>query len=96
MMYLRFDSQSAMLTAFKSYLYNGKMPENIGPIAIDVLGVVYKQKSPGLLSTVGNLINSILPIFEAQPGYCVNLSDRIPALAKYEIAKPNTPSRVFV
>ena len=90
MKYLRFESELAMLGALAEHLVKGTVPAYIGAAAVDVVGVVYQPTGAMLETDMGQV-----PEFAPTPGWHVNLSDTVPALAQFEIPTPTNPSRVF-
>lgn len=86
MIFLRFDSETAARAAFADYLHDGHWPAYIGTVAVDVVGAIHRQ--------TGNTLEGV-PEMAALPGFHINLSDSVPALAEFEIDPPSTPARIF-
>ena len=89
--YLRFDTEAQARQAFASYILgDGAWPGYVGDAAIDVLGVISRPTGASIQTPEGPQ-----PEFAPIPGWHINLSGAVPALAQYEIAPPAAPDRVF-
>ena len=97
MKYLKFDSEAQFKNAFAEYMIKTEdgetAPPYIGDSAVDVVGVIHKPTGRMLPDTEGNQHPEPLPI----DGWHVNLSGDVApeGLEAFEIAAPETPSRIF-
>lgn len=87
MKFLRFTNEAAARAAFADHLIEGEWPAYIGTAAVDVVGTIHRP--------TGIMLDDDLPEMAALPGFHINLSDSVPALAEFEIDPPSTPARIF-
>lgn len=90
MMYLKFTSESKMKEAFSPYIVEGVMPNYIGTVAVDVVGILWKPSGNIIENEYGNYKELV-----KKRGWHVNLSEELEEFRAYEIATPETPSQVF-
>jgi len=89
--YLQFDSEGVARMAFAAYLgSDGAWPCYIDGAAVDVVGKVFRPTGVVLQTPDGPQ-----PELAPAPGWHINLSATVPALAAHENPAPSTPDRVF-
>lgn len=90
MMYLQFASEAAARLAFAPWIVENAWPSYIEVVAVDVVGRIQRPTGSVIDTPEGSI-----PEMALIPGWHINLSAPVPALAVYEIAAPSSPDRVF-
>ena len=92
MKFLRFESDAQARAVFTPWLGSegGAFPPYIGNVAVDVVGQI-KRPTGKMQDTPDGPVQEMVTI----PGWHINLSERVPELAQYELEAPATPDRVF-
>ena len=92
MKFLKFNTEAEAIAAFAQWTTeDAPIPVYIGPMAVDVVGVIHKPTGSALQDADGNSYPEMAPI----PGWHINLSGSVPELSTFEIAAPATHSRIF-
>lgn len=87
--YLRFKDKAAAQVALATWLdVQEDSSAYIGAVAVDVVGLIHRP--------TGQMLTDEVPEMAALEGFHINLSDRVPELAEFEIDAPAAPARVFL
>lgn len=89
-MFLRFDTEGIARRVLAEHILDDAWPSYIDGAAVDVVGTIRRPTGVMIDTPVGSV-----PEMATIPGWHINLSERVPALAQHEVEAPATPDRVF-
>lgn len=90
MKFLRFENQSAALSAFNPWIIEDQFPAYIGTVAVGEVGTVHKPTGETVSTPEGDV-----PVTAPIAGYWVYLSGRVPELQGFEVDEPEHVAWVF-